>query len=109
MPDLDKVLAGLRACQYPKGGSSINCELQRCPYREYDPDFTCTTRLHQDAEKLISDSEMFVPVKSTEKQLKTAAELGIYCSEYWCGNCHMMLINRPKFCPNCGKKVLWDA
>ena len=52
--------------------------------------------------------EEIVPIKSTTKQKELAYRLGIAISEFWCGACQFNLIGRPKFCPNCGKKVKWD-
>jgi len=64
----------------------------------------------KDALTLLKEQEEGVtPIESTTEQKKFADRIGFAVSEYWCGNCHFNLFNRPKFCPNCGKKVKWDA
>lgn len=57
---------------------------------------------------LKEQDEGIAPIESTTEQKKFADRIGFAVSEYWCGDCHFNLFNRPKFCPNCGKKVKWD-
>lgn len=49
------------------------------------------------------------PIEATEKQKEFAEKFGITVPQYWCGECHYMLAFLTRFCPNCGKKVKWDA
>ncbi|MBO4229865.1 MAG: hypothetical protein J5938_05915 [Clostridia bacterium] len=63
-----------------------------------------------DALALLKEQEEgVVPIISTTEQKKFADRIGFAVSEFWCGKCHFNLIGRPKFCPNCGKKVKWDG
>lgn len=55
------------------------------------------------------EPKSIMPIKSTTKQKELAYRLGIVISEFWCGACQFNLIGRPKFCPNCGKAVKWEA
>lgn len=53
--------------------------------------------------------EGIAPIESTTEQKIFADRIGFAVSEFWCGACHFNLVGRPKFCPNCGKKVKWDG
>lgn len=54
------------------------------------------------------EKESVVPHRSTQKELAFAEKIGIYAPDYWCGACDFMLIGRPRYCQNCGKRVKWD-
>ena len=57
----------------------------------------------------LRENESVAPHRSTQKEFAFAEKIGIYAPDYWCGACGFMLIGRPKFCQNCGKRVKWDA
>lgn len=103
MPDREKVIRGLEACSSCLG----SCPTE-CPY--YSHTLSCTgVQLKKDALALLRErDEGVTPIESTTEQKKFADRIGFAVSEYWCGDCHFNLFNRPKFCPNCGKKVKWD-
>ena len=82
----------------------------------YEDDGTATKEAVKSYERLRDafldaqkEKESVVPHRSTQKELAFAEKIGIYAPDYWCGACGFMLIGRPKFCQNCGKKVKWDA
>lgn len=111
MFDNDKVLQGLKC----HGNTSGNCK-SNCPY--YDEYFTsnpgCSVRLARDAAKVLNnyisttEESEIKPTKSSQKIIDVADQLGLIAPEYWCGNCGYNLINHPKYCENCGKKVKWN-
>lgn len=99
----EKTMKGL-ACH----ADSYTCD--SCPYNN-DIEFnqSCADKLICDAFGLLKEQdEGIAPIESTTEQKKFADRIGFAVSEYWCGDCHFNLFNRPKFCPNCGKKVKWD-
>lgn len=49
--------------------------------------------------------EEIKPIKTTEERITTAKELGLFIPAYWCGECRFMLIEHPKYCSNCGKRI----
>lgn len=88
-------------------GEEIPIPCDNCPYVD-EP--YCSQRLAADALALLKEhDEGVTPIESTTEQKKFADRIGFAVSEYWCGDCHFNLFNRPKFCPNCGRKVKWDA
>ena len=108
MIEREKVTRGLEACQVEEDGCTTLCKANGCPYNASSTH--CMTNLHKDALALLKEQEEGVtPIESTTEQKKFADRIGFAVSEYWCGDCHFNLFNRPKFCPNCGKKVKWDA
>lgn len=104
MPDREKVIRGLECCLSPN-------DHENCPYDGIGKTYShCLKKLVTDAFALLKEQEEGVtPIESTTEQKKFADRIGFAVSEYWCGDCHFNLFNRPKFCPNCGKKVKWDA
>ena len=111
MADREKVIHALK-CYATRG--FVACI--KCPYYpdvEYDDDMEvriCEEELAEDALALLKEQEEgVVPIISTTEQKKFADRIGFAVSEFWCGKCHFNLIGRPKFCPNCGKKVKWDG
>lgn len=106
MPDREKVITALQHC------IDKPCHTN-CPY--FDPKdesqaYCLFRKIMPDALTLLKEQDEGVtPIESTTEQKKFADRIGFAVSEYWCGDCHFNLFNRPKFCPNCGKKVKWDA
>lgn len=99
MTDLEKVIKGLECCN-DTNIASLNCE--ECPYRETD---TCSAiaRLHVDALILLREREPVKPI------------VGEYGARL-CGKCgeEVGAISdgysfRRNYCPECGRKVKWDA
>ena len=110
MFDNDEVLQGLKC----HGNISGNCGSD-CPYYEYFINNSgCSVRLARDAAKVLNnyisttEESEIKPTKSSQKIIDIADQLGLIAPEYWCGNCGYNLINHPKYCENCGKKVKWD-
>lgn len=105
MPDREKVTRALEWC------IKKPCH-PNCPYFtvEDESQARCLfTKILPDALALLKEQEEGIaPIESTTEQKKFADRIGFAVSEYWCGDCHFNLFNRPKFCPNCGKKVKWD-
>ena len=84
----------------------------KCPYDDMFAihGLTCVQHLIIDAIDLLEEQEKEVePIKTTEKQKERANMIDLFIPDFWCGECHFNLIGHPKFCPNCGKKVKWDA
>ena len=99
MTKLEQVIYGLDCCSW-----GIKCSF--CPYKD-EPE--CRTVLMCDALKLLKDQKKGIAPKPTdEKTAQIARRVGLFCPNYWCGNCEYHLIKHSKFCPNCGKKVKWD-
>lgn len=109
MIEREKVMRGLEAHSRP---TCETCDGKECPYYRINTKhnvFSCSVFLASDALSLLKEQEEGVtPIESTTEQKKFADRIGFAVSEYWCGDCHFNLFNRPKFCPNCGKKVKWD-
>lgn len=103
MPDREKVIRGLECCLSPN-------DHENCPYDGIGKTYShCLKQLVTDVFALLKEQEEGIaPIESTTEQKKFADRIGFAVSEYWCGDCHFNLFNRPKFCPNCGKKVKWD-
>lgn len=108
MVDKDRVLKGLKCHE----DLFVNCKSD-CPYYdEYESG--CSVRLARDAVEVLNNyisttEELEIqPTKSTQQIIDIADQLGLIAPEYWCGNCGYNLINHPKYCENCGKKVKWD-
>ena len=109
MVELEKVKRGLEAHSRP---TCETCDGQECPYyrinHEHNNVFSCSVFLASDALDLLNQQDNGIePIESTAEQKKFADRIGFAVSEFWCGACHFNLIGRPKFCPNCGKKVKW--
>ena len=93
----EKLIRGLKTClRYENFG---DCE--QFPYIE-----TCQAGIMKDMLNLLEERE---PIEATEKQKIFAEKFGITVPQYWCGECHYMIVFLTRFCPNCGKKVKWDA
>lgn len=111
MVNYDEVLKGLKC----HANINVHCKSD-CPY--YDEYFVrnpgCSVQLARDAVKLLESlnstaEELEIkPTKSSQKIIDVADQLGLIAPEYWCGNCGYNLINHPKYCENCGKKVKWN-
>lgn len=115
MVNYDEVLKGLKC----HTGSAIDC--LHCPYhKKYCVrNRGCTVQLANDVIRLLESLNLessnstteeleIKPTKSSQKIIDVANQLGLIAPEYWCGNCGYNLINYPKYCENCGKKVKWD-
>lgn len=101
MPDREKVIKGLECClAWPKRGPERCAE---CPYAVSDHFVCFPDDLLADAISLIREQEPVKPYRG-DRWPKDA-----YC----CGHCAQALVdtgknNRPKYCPQCGRKVKWD-
>lgn len=92
MPDRERVIKGLEACEYE------NCTAESCPYATRAG---CVELLFHDALILLREQKPVEPIKKP----------GIV-EPYKCGACEAVLgweSEKQRFCPNCGRKVKWDA
>ena len=108
MADLGKVLNGLEHCTSAKYPYPCNECVYRCNIDYTDP-WSCRIAVMRDALELLNAQE-------PEKPEKRELPFGLYGAvryEYKCGACGCGLMNnerwRTKFCPECGRKVKWDA
>lgn len=107
MPDREKVMKALECCMRE---NNTVCLCGECPYHTESTMFSCMQNVMRDALALLKEREEGItPIESTRKQKEFADKIGIAVSDFWCGACHFNLIGHPKFCPNCGKKVKWNA
>ena len=105
MPDREKVIADIKRCMSILSDCDEDGPCGRCGKTTV----VCNSLLRDIIVLLMEQDEGVSPIESTTEQKKFADRIGFAVSEYWCGDCHFNLFNRPKFCPNCGKKVKWDA
>ena len=104
MIEREKVMRGAECCTKDVDDP---CSCKECPYLGHKPTQKgCITVMLEDTLALLKEKE---PVEATEKQKEFAVKFGITVPQYWCGECHYMLVYLTRFCPNCGKKVKWDA
>ena len=98
---VDKVIKGLECCT--KWDSCSDCPYQTP--NEYDVS-ECTEQMHKDALALL------LALLKTQEAVKPKSKTrhgSTPMVQHWCGNCMVMLHGKPKYCPNCGRKVKWDA
>lgn len=109
MTKLEKVIIGLKC--HSRNFNEYGCV--NCPYDDFsgrETGMICAQYLTLDALALLREQDEGVtPIESTTEQKKFADRIGIAVSDFWCGECRFNLVGRPKFCPNCGKKVKWDG
>jgi hypothetical protein len=88
MTDLGKVIKGLECCDG-------YCDDETgCPYAELEP-FDCQEQLRADAIALLKAQEAVKPIECN--------------GFYYCGTCrHAFIVNRQKYCTDCGKAVKWE-
>ena len=99
MADIEKVIKGLECHQIDKN-HRINCA--DCPYYvDNDEHIRCVNDLHDDALAMLKEQEAIKPKSKTRHGSTTMVQ-------HWCGNCMVMLHGKPKYCPNCGRKVKWE-
>ena len=89
MADREKVVHALRVHKI------ADCD--DCPYYK---DKHCNEHLIDDALELLKEQE---PVKPT----RTLSPEGNWWED--CGACDTVLLKWYTYCPNCGRKVKWDA
>ena len=93
MAELEKVAKALEQC----GDGKHSCD--DCPYDIKSS--KCLFLLHSDALELLKEQEAVKPKSKTRHGSTTMVQ-------HWCGNCMVMLHGKPKYCPNCGRKVKWE-
>lgn len=98
MPDREKVIKGLTAIQ--------DEAYDRWVHRQYieDPLITLIRDNISDALTLLREQEPVEPKRV----------LGVLPDWYHCGACGVDMLDtgdgyRPKYCPQCGRKVKWNA
>jgi len=100
MADRKKVIRGLECC--------IANRHNNCPYKSTDEGIdkvtSCTTYLMKDAIAMLEEQETGVSPK----------EIKMYPGNVWaCGNCGHVAVGsadyKAKYCPECGRRVQWDA
>lgn len=97
MADRKKVINALGRCE-----SYGYCEDKRCPYYK---DTSCLESMRKDALELLKEQEAVKPIL-----------VKLYPHDvYKCGNCGHCAVGttvpktyRPKYCPECGRKIKWD-
>lgn len=100
MPDREKVIQWLEIC------STIGCK-EGCPYKHeglvYKAD--CQDELMRDALVLLKYDKETRFVRHYSRP-NVYADLWLHCEK--CGG-RTEDNQRPKYCPNCGRKVKWDG
>ena len=97
----EKVIKGLECCTFILGKRKCN----ECPYQKELPDNGCY-QLQDDFHALLKEKEAVKPI--TEDYM------------YKCGDCKwsffsmdstniLSMMQSVKFCPHCGKPVLWEG
>lgn len=98
MADREKVLSGIE--HHTKSSCFYNLSL--CPYAGDMPD--CIRRMFADASELLKEPEP-VPVE-VHKKTEWCCHY-VSCPE--CGTEWMADADRAHYCPNCGRRVVWEA
>lgn len=84
----EKVIRGLECCVLRNPEDRPRCN--ECPY-----DGACLNRLKHDALALLKAQEAVKPIECN--------------GFYYCGTCrHAFIVNRQKYCTDCGKAVKWE-
>ena len=92
MPDIEKVIEGLRRCS-----CNVPDACSDCPYDPF-PSRICVIHLTKDALELLTKEEAIEPQQRTEVDEWTC-----------CGNCGRHIISKWSVCPYCGRRIKWDA
>ena len=95
--DIQKLMKALDECY----GQPETCGVEHCYYWEQrHPYCECMEAMHKDAVELLKEK----PALATKVDL----EGGDRTYWYVCGECHTYLGNRSKYCPECGRKIIWE-
>ena len=95
MPDREKVIKGLEEAE-----TMLIQAVDRGGEMAVMGAFKCLNRV-TDALALLKEQEAVKPKSKTRHGSTTMVQ-------HWCGNCMVMLHGKPKYCPNCGRKVKWE-
>jgi len=97
MPDREKVIKGLEYCTHTDGTECPNCP--------YWPDNDCVEALNADVLAMLKEQK----TTSTGKtRIFECEKCGYGIDDIYLSNEHDFDVY-PHYCPNCGRKVLWDA
>ena len=100
MPDREKVIDGLEMLRFfnQRAGRELWADK---PHDVQEQDISNADVIYESAIAMLKEQEAVKPKSKTRHGSTTMVQ-------HWCGNCMVMLHGKPKYCPNCGRKVKWE-